>query len=113
MKKGFVLIIVMMILFLLGVEFAVLNSTSNIIAIETNNALLLGDRENLISSGMALAEQNKFKTGDVIEPETGKLTSRVAKMSIKVENPGKIKVSTFCRTGSSELQGSTKISISK
>ena len=112
MRKGFVLLIVMMILFMMGTEFLVLNSTSNFAAIETNNAFLQADEQNLISSGLALVKLNKYEAGRVIDLETADLASSVAKMSIKIENPKEVKISTFNRRGGRELK-STKRFMSK
>ena len=103
MKKGFVLVAVMLILFLMGTEFLILNSTSNFIAIETNNALLQADKQNLISSGLALAAVNNFPKGDTIEPDTTGLAWREAKMSIKIEADRLAEISVFCKRGTREL----------
>ena len=113
MKNGFVLLAVMLILFLLGLEFFVLNSTSNVIGNESNTALLEGYNENLLASGAALAKEKKFKTGEIIELATDKLTVRPSKISIKIDNPGEIQISTFCQAGGRELKTNSKISISK
>jgi hypothetical protein len=113
MKKGFVLVAVMLILFLMGTEFLILNSTSNFIAIETNNALLQADKQNLISSGLALAAVNNFQKGDTIEPDATGLAWKEAKMSIKIEDAGLAEISVFCKRGTRELTSIKKYHISQ
>ena len=113
MKKGFVLVAVMLILFLMGTEFLVLNSTSNFIAIETNHALLQADKQNLILSGLALAAVNNFQKGDVIETDTTGLAWKDSKMSIKVEDDNQAEISIFCKRGTRELTSIRKYYISQ
>ncbi len=108
MKKGFVLLSVMLILFLMGTEFLILNSTSNFIAIETNQALLRADKQNLISSAMALAKVNNFKNGDVISSDTTGLAWKDAKMSIKVGEDNLAEINIFCKRGTQELSSVKK-----
>lgn len=112
MKKGFVMLIVMMILFMMGIEFFILTSTSNFIGFQTNNAYLEADRQNLVSSGLALAIIKKPQIGEIIEPETADLASPMSKLSIKIENRRDVTISTFCRRGGREAKtrGTFKIS---
>jgi formate/nitrite transporter FocA (FNT family) len=113
MKKGFVMVAVMLILFLMGTEFFVLNSTSNLIAIETNNALVQADKQNLILSGLALVQTGNFKNGEVISPDITALAGRDSKMSIKIENGGQAEINILCKRGMRELTSVKKYDISR
>jgi len=110
-KKGFVMLVVMMILFMMGTEFLILNSTSGFIAIETSDTFLKADRQNLVESGLALARLNESKKGEIFEPDTGGLAFEGAKLSIKIENGKQAVISTFCRRGGRELKKSGKYDI--
>jgi hypothetical protein len=104
MKKGFILLAVMTILFLMGLEFYILNGTSSGLAIETNRYFLSSDKKNLISSGLELAKLKKFKAGQEIELDTQGLAWERAKMSIKVENPKEVEISIRCWRGGQEIK---------
>jgi len=111
MRKGFVMLVVMIILFMMGTEFIVLSSTSSHIAIESSDIFLKADKQNLVESGLALARLNASNTGEVFEPDTDGLASEGAKLSVKIEGGKQAVIGTFCRRGGRELEKSGKYDI--
>lgn len=64
MKKGFILLAVIVILILMATELFVLSDISNKITFQTNGAILEAVEQNLVSSGLAWAEYN-IKNGNI------------------------------------------------
>ncbi|OQA02456.1 MAG: hypothetical protein BWY69_01101 [Planctomycetes bacterium ADurb.Bin401] len=112
MKKGFAMLMVMLILFIMGIEFVVLNSAASRAAFETNAVFLEADRENMAASGIALAKLSG-KAGQIIEPNTSELASRYAKMSLKVENSKEVTMNIFSRRGGQEIKSAGMYFIAK
>ena len=66
-QNGFVLVLVIAIISLIGVEMFVLAGSSNIILFQTNDAYLEACEQNLAASGLAWAEKNiKNEKGDEV-----------------------------------------------
>jgi len=57
-QNGFVLVLVITVLALIGVEMFILAGGSNIILFQANNSYLTACERNLIESGLAWAEKN-------------------------------------------------------
>lgn len=113
MKKGFVMLMVMLILFMMGTEFVVLNSAASRAAFETNTVFLEADRENMAASGLVLAKLGRGKTGQIMELDASGLGSRDAKMSLKVENSKEVTINIFSRRGGQEIKSTGRYFIAK
>jgi hypothetical protein len=109
MKKGFILITVMIILFLMGTEFFALTNTSNFIAIETNNILLEADRQNLISSGLVWARHNAAAK-DGIELAADGIAPHDAYLKISPTNNRQIVLTISSRRGGRTIKTEEKYS---
>jgi len=117
LKKGFVLLIVIMILGLLGVKLFVMTGSSNKIGFQTNRAFLDAVQQNMISSGIAWTRYN-IKRGNI--KETGKETrldtadvgTRDAQLTITIEKITRkramVYMDTSCSFGSQSLKNSEK-----
>ncbi|MEN6386994.1 MAG: hypothetical protein ABFD79_17580 [Phycisphaerales bacterium] len=103
MKKGLILLMVMFILFMMGTEFYILNSTSSIIAAETNIYFLEADKDNLFSSVKALLDMKKYRSGEEIDLNTKELAWEGSKTTIKIENPKKAVINIFSKRGTQEI----------
>ncbi len=117
MRKGFVLLIVIMIIGLLGAELFVLTGSSNKITFQTNRAFLDAVQQNLISSGAAWAEYNiekgnVKKPGKEIQLDAADIGTRNAQLTVTIEKiihkRAMVSVNTSCSFGSQSLKYNEK-----
>jgi len=122
LRKGFVLLIVIMILGLMGAEFFVMTGISNRIGFQTNRALLEAVRQNMTSSAIAWAKYNVKngnikKTGEKIQLDTAGLCTRNSQLNITIEKithkEVEVSVNTFCTFGGQSLKNSKKYVVSR
>lgn len=120
MKKGFVLLIVIMIIGLMGAELFVLTGSSNKIIFQTNRALLEAVQQNLISSALIWAKYNTEKgnikkMGEEIQLDTAGINARNTRLSVTIESSrnkqAQVVISTSCSRGRESLKHNKKYQI--
>ncbi len=104
-RKGFVLILVLLILSVIGLEMFVLTSGSNIILFQADTAYLRVCERNLMTSGLAWAEKNiKDKNKEIfdkaIELDITNMKIKSAALRIEISAPAneekEVKINTMC-----------------
>ncbi len=117
MKKGFVLLIIIGILFFMGTALFLLSYISNKITYQTNGAFLETVERDMASSGIAWAKHNIKngnikKTGEEIQLDTAGIYTRGAQLSVKIDKitrkQAEITVKTFCSISGQSLKHSRK-----
>jgi len=113
LKKGFVMLTVIMMLFFIGTMLFVLTGVSNKITFQTNRAYLEAVRQNLISSGLSFAKHNIEKENvKNIELDIAGLGIRNAQLIVTIEKitnkQAQVNVSTSCGFGSQRLEDNKK-----
>ncbi|MFA5293805.1 MAG: hypothetical protein WC496_12350 [Phycisphaerae bacterium] len=113
MKKGFVMLTVIMMLFFIGTMLFVLTGVSNKITFQTNRAYLEAVRQNMISSGLSFAKYNIEKENiKNIELDTAGLGATNAQLIVtmgKITNKqANVDINTSCGFGSQRLDDNKK-----
>jgi hypothetical protein len=117
LKNGFVLLVVIMILFLLASELFFLTGGSNKIAFQTNQAFLQAVEQNMIAGGLAWAgynikEGNIKNAGSEIQLDAGGLGIQNARLTAAIEKiagkQAEVIINTSCDFGRYSLKSSKK-----
>ncbi|MHC4510038.1 MAG: hypothetical protein ACYTAO_13955 [Planctomycetota bacterium] len=119
-KRGFVLILVITAMAVIGIEMFVLAGVANTMQFQSHGAYLQACRRNLMASGLAWAKQNiPDKTGEVvpqtIELDVSKMNVRGSDLDLTVSPPSdqqvEILIKTSCTRGRQTLRGENKYNI--
>ncbi len=104
-RKGFVLILVLLVLSVIGLEMFVLASGSNIMLFQANTAYLRACESNLMTSGLAWAEKN-IKDGSkeifdkTIELDITNMNIKSAALRVVISAPSneekEVQINTLC-----------------
>ena len=104
MKKGFILLTIMIILGLMGVEMFVLSSVSNKITFQASRAYLEAVEQNLVSSGLAWAKHNMAKKVENIELDTADIAPQNAQLIITAGKQSQVTINASCSRGGQNLR---------
>jgi hypothetical protein len=116
-RKGFVLLIVIMIIGLMGAELFVMTGSTNKIGFQTNKALLEAVQQNMISSGIAwtkynIENGNIKNTGKEIQLDTTDIGIRNAQLAVTTvkitHKQAEVTINTSCGFGGQKLKNSNK-----
>ena len=116
-RKGFVLILVIVLIGVFGLEMFVLGGGSNTILFQTNTVYLQAVERNLIESGLAWAkrnirEENKEILDKTTELDVTNMSIRDATLSIVISEPSveeiQVQVSTSCSKSRQTLRSDDK-----
>lgn len=119
-KRGFVLILVITAIAVIGIEMYVLAGVANTMQFQSHRAYLQACRRNLTASGLAWARQNvPNKAGEVV-PQTIKLD--VSRMNVRgpsldltvsppSDQKAEVLIRTSCTRGRQTLRGENKYEI--
>lgn len=119
-RKGFVLILVITAIAVIGIEMFVLTGVANTMQFQSHGAYLQACRRNLTASGLAWARQNiPDKTGEVvpqtIELDVSRMDVRGAGLELTVSSPSdrkaEVLIRTSCTRGRQTLRGENKYEI--
>jgi len=119
-QKGFVLILVIVAVAVIGIQMAVLGDMANTMQFQSNAAYLTACQRNLLASGLVWARENtKSKSSDVfdrtIQLDVSKLNIRDSAldiiMSIASDEEVEAQINTSCSRGRQTLKGTGKYEI--
>ena len=119
-QNGFVMLIVMAALILIGFEMFVLARSSNTIVFQTNSAYVESCEQNLVASALAWAKknienENQTSLNKTIELSLADMNINRAALSVFVERaenkPTEVQITTSCSRGRQTLRHKKKYSI--
>jgi len=119
-QHGFVLILVIMAIIVIGIEMFALSNIANTMQFQSHNAYLKACRRNLLASGLLWARENTRKKGSEIFDKTvqldvSKMNIRASAldvtMSIASDEEVEVQINTSCSRGRQTLKGSGKYRI--
>lgn len=114
-QKGFVLVLVITAVAIIGIEMFVLASIANTMQFQSHTAYLQACERNLLASGLAWARQNvPDKTGEssakTIQLDVSEMNIRAAALDVTIrvgpEKEVDVLVNTSCSRGRQTLKGS-------
>ncbi|MGA2916728.1 MAG: hypothetical protein ABSE89_11950 [Sedimentisphaerales bacterium] len=120
MRKGVVLLIVIIILVFMGTVLLLFTDVSNKIIFQTNRAFLEAAEQNMISSGIAWAKHNIEKgnikeTENEIQLDTAGIGVRDAQLAVTIEKishkQAQLTVNTSCSLSGQSLKHTRKYQI--
>jgi len=120
-QGGFVLILVIIAMAVIGIEMSVLASVGNTMQFQSHRAYLQACRRNLTASGLAWARQNiPNKTGEgvpeAIKLDTGEMNIRGSDLHLAISRPSgkeaEVLIKTSCSRGRQTLKGETRYRLS-
>ena len=112
-QNGFVMLIVIGALILIGFEMFVLARSSNTIVFQTNSAYVESCEQNLAASGLAWAKkniksENQISLNKTIELSLSDMNIQRAALSVFVERaenkPAEVQITTSCSRGRQTLK---------
>lgn len=119
-RDGFVLVIVIVTIALIGAEMLVLTGSSNTILFQANNSYLEACEQNLIASGLAWAKKN-IKNENMksfnkeIELDLADINVKRAALSVAIEKPEnkqtEVQINTSCGRGRQVLRHKKKYQV--
>ena len=113
--NGFVMIIVIVILALIGTYMIVLAGDSNTFAFQADHAYLDACDYNLRASAIAWAKQNINLTPGVVSLDTADMNIKAATLSVTIsaveKGRAQVKVNTSCSRARQRLTSSRKFTI--
>ncbi len=119
-QNGFVMLLVIAALSLVGFEMFVLARSSNTIVFQTNSAYVESCEQNLVASGLAWAKMN-FESGNqtslnkTIELSLADMNIQRAALSVFVQRaenkPAEVQITTSCSRGRQTLRHKKKYGI--
>ena len=116
-QNGFVLVLVITVIGLIGVEMFILTDISNSILFQTDTAYLEAYEQNLAASGLAWVRKNSGKEniGKTIKLDVSDMNISRSILSIAIEEfkseEAKVRISTSCTRGRQTLAHSDKYRI--
>ncbi len=120
-QNGFVLILVITAIAVIGIEMFALASVANTMQFQSNTAYLQACRRNLTASGLAWARQNiPDKAGEsapqAIKLDTGEMNIRGSDLNLTISRPSQtqaeVLIKTSCSRGRQTLRGESRYEIS-
>ena len=119
-QNGFVLILVIVAIAVIGVQMSVLADIANTMQFQSQNAYLKACERNLLASGLVWAKENARKKGSeifdkTIQLDVSKLNIRASAldvtMSIASDEEAEVQINTSCSRGRQTLKGAGKYRI--
>lgn len=119
-QNGFVSVLVIATIALIGVEILVLAGGSNAILFQSNTAYLDACEQNLIASGLAWAElnvknQSRETFNRIIELDVTNMNIRGATLNLTIGNPrdksAEVQINTSCSRGKQTIRYNRKYRI--
>ena len=119
-QNGFVLILVITAIAVIGIEMFVLAGIANNMQFQSNTAYLKACERNLLASGLVWARQNVQDRGreifdKTIELDVNKMNIRGSTLSVTISTPAEkepeVRINTSCSRGRQTLRGSGKYTI--
>jgi len=119
-QQGFVLIIVIMAIIVIGIEMFALAGIANTMQFQSQNAYLKACRRNLLASGLLWAKENtREKSSEIfdktIQLDVSKMNIRASAldvtMSIASDEEAEVQINTSCSRGRQTLKGTGKYRI--
>ena len=119
-RRGFVLILVIMAIIVIGIEMFALSGIANTMQFQSQNAYLKACRRNLLASGLLWAnENNREKSSEIfdktIQLDVSKMNIRASAldvtMSITSDEEAEVQINTSCSRGRQTLKGTGKYRI--
>ena len=120
-RKGFVLILVITAMAIIGIEMFALAGVANTMQFQSHTAYLQACRRNLTASGLAWARQNiPNKAGEsalqAIKLDIGEMNIRGSDLDLTISRPSdeeaEVLIRTSCSRGRQTLKGESKYKIS-
>ncbi len=119
-RRGFVLILVIMAIIVIGIEMFALSGIANTMQFQSQNTYLKACRRNLLASGLLWANENTREKSseifdktiqlDVSEMNIGASALDVT-MSITSDEEAEVQINTSCSRGRQTLKGTGKYRI--
>lgn len=119
-QNGFVLIIVIMAISVIGVEMFVLSDIANTMQFQSQHAYLKACKRNLLASGLVWAKENiREKSGEIfdktIQLDVSKLNIRVSALDVTInivsDEEAEVQINTSCSRGRQTLRETGKYRI--
>jgi hypothetical protein len=119
-QNGFVMLLVIVALILVGFEMFVLAGSSNTIVFQTNSAFVESCEQNLVASGLAwvkknIKSENQTSLNKTIELSLADMNIKRAALSVfveRVENkPAEVQITTSCSRGRQTLRHKKKYGV--
>lgn len=119
-QNGFVLIIVIMAISVIGVEMFVLSDIANTMQFQSQHAYLKACERNLLASGFLWAKENiREKSGEIfdktIQLDVSKLNIRVSALDVTInivsDEEAEVQINTSCSRGRQTLRETGKYRI--
>ncbi len=119
-RRGFVLILVIMAIIVIGIEMFALSGIANTMQFQSQNAYLKACRRNLLASGLLWANENiKEKSSEIfdrtIQLDVSKMNIRASALdvtaSIASDEEVEVQIYTSCSRGRQTLKGTGKYRI--
>ena len=119
-QHGFVLILVIMAIIVIGIEMFALSGIANTMQFESNAAYLKASQRNLLASGLAWARENaKNKSGEIfdktIQLDVSKMNIRDSALNVTIHrisgSRAEVQIDTSCSRGGRTLRGADKYGI--
>jgi hypothetical protein len=119
-QNGFVMLMVIAALILIGFEMFILARSSNTIVFQTNSAYVESCEQNLVASGLAwvkknIKSENQTSLNKTIELSLADMNIQRAALSVfveRVENkPAEVQITTSCSRGRQTLRQKKKYGI--
>ncbi len=119
-QNGFVMLMVMAALILVGFEMFVLARSSNTIVFQTNSAYVESCEQNLVASGLAWAKmkvesENQASLNKTIELSLADMNIKRGALSVFVQRrenkPAEVQITTSCSRGRQTLRHKKKYGI--
>ncbi len=116
-QNGFVLILVITAIAVIGIEMFVLAGIANNMQFQSNTAYLKACERNLLASGLVWARQNVQDRGreifdKTIELDVNEMNIRGSTLSVTISTPAEeepeVQINTSCSRGRQTLKGSGK-----
>lgn len=119
-QNGFVLIIVIMAISVIGVEMFVLSDIANTMQFQSQHAYLKACKRNLLASGLLWAKENiREKSSEIfdktIQLDVSKLNIRVSALDVTInivsDEEAEVQINTSCSRGRQTLRETGKYRI--
>lgn len=113
-QRGFVLILVIMAIIVIGIEMFALSDIANTMQFQSNAAYLKASQRNLLASGLTWAKENvRNKSGEIfdktIQLDVSKMKIRDSSLNVTIhrasDSRAEVQVGTSCSRGRRTLKG--------
>lgn len=119
-QNGFVLILVIVAIAVIGIQMSVLADIANTMQFQSQNAYLKACKRNLLASGLLWAKENTRKKssenlGKTIQLDVSKLNIRVSALDVTIitasNEEAEVQINTSCSRGRQTLRETGKYRI--